>query len=157
MGSSHEARPRKRAKTNTSALSSSEAGPPSQPQDLRVEPVLGIIPLFTSRKPAVKLADTRTGFKKKLSLRQNCVIAETNVESGRWTASDLHNSVNALYASFRTGTGATATWPFDAVQTDAVSSLKAWIELEWPGAFSKHEVYEGPPPGPPPPLAVAST
>ena len=63
--------------------------------------------------------------------------------------SNLHNSVNALYASFHTGTGATAKRPFDAEQTDAVSSLKAWIELEWPEAFVEHAVYEGPPPGPP--------
>ena len=117
--------------------------------ELRVEPSLGRVPQFTSRKPAAKLADTRTGFKKKNSLRENCAIAKGNVESGRWTVSNLHNSVNALYASFHTGTGATAKRPFDAVQTDAVSSLKAWIELEWPEAFGEHVVYEGPPPGPP--------
>ena len=116
---------------------------------LRVEPRLGRVPRYVSRKPAAKLADTRTGFKKKNSLRENCAIAKGNVDSGRWTVSNLHNSVNALFASFHTGTGATAKRPFDAVQTDAVSSLKAWIELEWPEAFGEHVVYEGPPPGPP--------
>ena len=117
--------------------------------ELRVEPSLGRVPRYTSRKPAAKLTDTRTGFKKKNSLRENCAVAKANVDSGRWTVSNLHNSVNALYASFHTGTGATAKRPFDAVQTDAVSSLKAWIELEWPEAFGEHVVYEGPPPGPP--------
>ena len=114
--------------------------------EFRVEPSLGRVPRYTSRKPAAKLTDTRTGFKKKNSLRENSAIAKANVESGRWTVSNLHNSVNA---SFHTGTGATAKRPFDAVQTDAVSSLKAWIELEWPEAFGEHVVYEGPPPGPP--------
>ena len=116
----------------------------------RVEPILGRVPRFTSRKPVEKLTDTRTGFKKKNTLRENAAAALEGVESGRWTASNLHNSVNALYATFQTGCGATAKRPFDAVQTDAVSSLKAWIELEWPEAFREHAVHDGPPPGQPP-------
>lgn len=96
--------------------------------DFRVEPKLGRVPRFSSRKPAVKLSDTFTGFKKKQSLRENAAIALANVESGRWTVSNLHNSVNALYAAFHTGCGVTAKRPFDPVQTDAVSSLKACVE-----------------------------
>ena len=82
-GASSESLDRKRAKAKVA--------------ELRVEPSLGRVPRYTSRKPAAKLADTRTGFKKKNSLRENCAIAKANVESGRWTVSNLHNSVNALY------------------------------------------------------------
>lgn len=75
----------------------------------RIEPILGRVPRFTSRKPVEKLADTRTGFKKKNTLRENAAAALEGVESGRWTASNLHNSVNALYATFHTGCGGPST------------------------------------------------
>ena len=64
----------------------------------RVDPILHTSGLqFDMRKKLVdKVLDyIDKRIKKKNSLRENCAVAKANVESGLWTVSNLHNSVNA--------------------------------------------------------------